>query len=220
MIPESQISECPEHEVKSKTGNIFVNEKILEEHSVKFFWIDPYFYEQYKKIQTDKNGCQYILYRIDVYFTEYLLAVEVDEKDHIDRDFIFEKKRQEALEKNLVVNLLGLIQEGYDADYETSRIQINMNTINKFMSEMHLKQPGFTDSACGPFTKNKERIEKFMQTGNTDFIYKNELDKACFQHDMAYGKSKDLAKRTQTKFKEIKHLKLRLIQNMMSIKKD
>ena len=148
MIPESQISECPEHEVKSKTGNIFVNEKILEEHSVKFFWIDPYFYEQYKKIQTDKNGCQYILYRIDVYFTEYLLAVEVDEKDHIDRDFIFEKKRQEALEKNLVVNLLGLIQEGYDADYETSRIQINMNTINKFMSEMHLKQPGFTDSAC------------------------------------------------------------------------
>ena len=67
---------------------------------------------------------------------------------------------------------------------------------NKFMPEMHLKQPGFTYSACGPFTKNKERIEKFMQTGNTDFIYKNELDKACFQYDMAYGKSKDLAKRT------------------------
>ena len=66
------------------------------------------------------------------------------------------------------------------------------------MLEMHLKQPGFTYSACGPFTKNKERIEKFMQTGNTNFIYKNELDKACFQHDMAYGKSKDLAKRTQS----------------------
>ena len=69
---------------------------------------------------------------------------------------------------------------------------------DKFMPEMHLKQPGFTYSACGPFTKNKERIEKFMQTGNTDFIYKNELDKACFQHDMAYGKSKDLVKRTQS----------------------
>ena len=69
---------------------------------------------------------------------------------------------------------------------------------DKFMPEMHLKQPGFTYSACGPFTKNKERIEKFMQTGNTDFIYKNELDKACFQHDMAYGKTKDLAKRTQS----------------------
>ena len=53
-----------------------------------------------------------------------------------------------------------------------------------FMPEMHLRQPGFTYIACGPFTKNKERIKKFMQTGNTDFIYKNELDKACFHHDM------------------------------------
>ena len=69
---------------------------------------------------------------------------------------------------------------------------------NKFMPEMHLKQPGFTSAACSPLTKNKERIEKFMQTGNTDFIYKDELDMACFQHDMAYGKSKDLAKRTQS----------------------
>ena len=61
---------------------------------------------------------------------------------------------------------------------------------DEFMPEMHLKQPGLTYSACGPFTRNKERIEKFMKTGNTDFIYKNELYKACFQHDMAYGKSK------------------------------
>ena len=67
---------------------------------------------------------------------------------------------------------------------------------DKFMPEMNLRQPGFTYSACGPFTKNKERIEKFMQSGNTDFIYKNELDKERFQHDMAYGKSKDLVKRT------------------------
>ena len=69
---------------------------------------------------------------------------------------------------------------------------------DKFMPEMHLRQPGFTYSACGPFTKKKERIEKFMKTGNTDFIFKNGLDKACFQHDMAYGKSKDLVKRTQS----------------------
>ena len=68
----------------------------------------------------------------------------------------------------------------------------------KFMPEMHLKQPGFTYSAFGPFTKNKERIEKFMQTANADFIYRNELDKVCFQHDMAYGKTKDLTKRTQS----------------------
>ena len=63
---------------------------------------------------------------------------------------------------------------------------------------MHLNHPGFTSAACGPFTKNKGRIEKFMRTGNTDFIYRNELDKACFQHGMAYSKSKDLAKRTQS----------------------
>ena len=69
---------------------------------------------------------------------------------------------------------------------------------DKFMPEMHLRQPGFTYSACGPFTKNKERIEKFIQTGNTNFIYKNELDKACFQNDMGYGKSKDLVKITQS----------------------
>ena len=50
---------------------------------------------------------------------------------------------------------------------------------DKFMPEMHLKQLGFTYSACGPYTKNKERIEKFIQTGNTDFTYRNELDKAC-----------------------------------------
>ena len=53
---------------------------------------------------------------------------------------------------------------------------------------MHLKQRGFSYSASGRFTKNKERIEKFMQTGNTNFIYKNELDKICFQHDMANQK--------------------------------
>ena len=69
---------------------------------------------------------------------------------------------------------------------------------DKFMPEMHLKRRGFTYSVCGPFRKNKERIEKFMQTGNTDFIYKNELGKACFQHDVAYVKSKDLAKRNQS----------------------
>ena len=58
----------------------------------------------------------------------------------------------------------------------------------KFTPEMHLKQSGFTYSACGSFTKNKERIEKLRQTGNTDDLYKNELDKAFLQHDMANGK--------------------------------
>ena len=68
---------------------------------------------------------------------------------------------------------------------------------DKFTSEMHLKWPGFTYSACEIFTRNKERIAKFTQTGNTDFIYRNELAKACCQYDIAYGKSKDLTKRIQ-----------------------
>ena len=63
---------------------------------------------------------------------------------------------------------------------------------------MHLKQPGFTFNAGGSFTKKKEKIKKFMQTGNTDFIYKIELDKASFEDDMGYGKLKILAKRTQS----------------------
>ena len=67
---------------------------------------------------------------------------------------------------------------------------------DKFMPEMHLKQPGFIYSACGLFTKNKERIQKFKETEDKSYIYKNELDKACFQHDMAYGDFKDLKRRT------------------------
>ena len=68
------------------------------------------------------------------------------------------------------------------------------------MPEMHLKQPGYSYSACGPFTENKERIQKFTETGDTSYIYKNELDKACFQHDMAYGDFKDLKRRTFSKY--------------------
>ena len=67
---------------------------------------------------------------------------------------------------------------------------------DKFMPEMHLRQLGFTYSACGPFSKNKERIQKYKETRDTSYIYKNELDKACFQHDMAYGDVKDIKRRT------------------------
>ena len=67
---------------------------------------------------------------------------------------------------------------------------------DKHMPEMHLRQPGFTCSACGPFTKNEERIQKFKQTGDSRYIYKNELDKVCFQHDITYGDFKNLKKRT------------------------
>ena len=95
MIPDHEISVSIEHKVKSKIGTIFGNEKILEEYSVKIYETDPYFYEHYKKkIQVDNNDQEYILFRIDIYFTEYSLAVEIDEKGHTDRDLIFEKKRK------------------------------------------------------------------------------------------------------------------------------
>ena len=64
------------------------------------------------------------------------------------------------------------------------------------MPEKYLKQPGFTYSACGSFTKNKERIKKYKEAGYSRHIYQNELDKAYFQHDMAYGDFKELTRRT------------------------
>ena len=134
MIPDYEISVSIEHVVKSKIGTIFVNEKILEEYSVKIYEIDPYFYEHYrKKIQTDENGSEYILFRIDIYFTEYFLAVEIDEKGHTDRDLIFEEKRQKALEKKLNCTFIRIntSKENYDADYEASRIQTFISNFNK-----------------------------------------------------------------------------------------
>ena len=100
-----------------------------------------------------------------------------------------------------------------------------VNTIllagDKFMSDIHLKQPGFTYSACGSFTKNKEWTQKFKETGDTNYIYKNELDKACFQHDMAYGDFKDLKRRTfSDKVLRDKAFNIAKILNMMDIKED
>ena len=85
----------------------------------------------------------------------------------------------------------------FDFKYKTNEI-VNKFLLadDKFMPEMHLKQPGFSYSACGQFTKNKERIKKFKERGDTDYTYKNELDKTCFQHDMAYGDFKDLKRKT------------------------
>ena len=96
------------------------------------------------------------------------------------------------------------------------------NTINtfllaggKFMPEIHLRQPQFTYSACGPFTMHEQRIQKFKETGNTNYIYKNELDMACFVHMQHIQIVKILQKEPlQIKFKKIKHLILLRIQNM------
>ena len=67
---------------------------------------------------------------------------------------------------------------------------------DKFIPELHLKHPGFTYSACGPFTKHRERIQKVKDTGNLKHLYTNKLKKAQFAHDATYSGSKDLAKRT------------------------
>ena len=69
-------------------------------------------------------------------------------------------------------------------------------TADKFILELHLQQPGFTYSACDPFSKHCGRIQKFRGTGNLKHFYRNELDKACFGHDASYSDSKDLAKTT------------------------
>ena len=83
---------------------------------------------------------------------------------------------------------------------------ININNVinrfllagDKFMPEMHLSQPRFVYSTCGPFTRHKERIKEFKRTGDTRYIYRNELDKAYFQHDSAYADHKDLINRTKS----------------------
>ena len=90
-----------------------------------------------KKIQVDKNGCEYILFRIDVYFSEYSLAVEIDEKGHTDRDFIFEEKRQKTFEKKLGCKFIRIntssVKNGYDLDYEVGNIEI-------FIDEFKIKK--------------------------------------------------------------------------------
>ena len=144
MISDSEIPKCPEFEVKSKIGKIFKKHNLLEEYSVKIYEINPYFYEHEKKIQADKNGCKYILFKIDIYFSECFLPVETDETGHTDRDISFEEKRQKALEKKLVSLSFKFIsintsnaKNGYDLDYEDGNVQAfidefkNKKIINK-----------------------------------------------------------------------------------------
>ena len=100
MIPDFEIPKCPEFEMKSKIGNVFKNHNPLEEYSVKIYEINPYFYEHYEeKIQVDKNGWKYILFRIDIYFSEYFLAVEIDEKGHPDRPYFWGKNTKSIRKK-------------------------------------------------------------------------------------------------------------------------
>ena len=119
MISDSEIPKCPEFEVKSKIGKLIMNEKILEEYSVKVYEIDPYFYEHHKdKIKVDKNECEYwIFFSSRNWWTKPRC-----------RELIFEKKRQETLEKKLDCKFIRIntssAERGYDTDYEVSKVQI------------------------------------------------------------------------------------------------
>ena len=129
MIPDYEISKCPE----------------LEEYFVKIYEINPYFYEHQKeKIQTNKNECEYILFRIDIYFTEYFLAVETDEKSHIDRDLILKRKGKKRQKNNLTVDLLELVIVKKIMMYtmklvEYRRFSVSLKTKRKKMKEKNQK---------------------------------------------------------------------------------
>ena len=104
-----------------------------------------YFYKHHKeKIKVNKNGCEYILSRIDIYFTEYFLVVEIDEQNHKCRELIFEKKRQEALEKKLGCMFIRIntsdAKRGYDTDYEVSKIQIFISKFKEKKKKRKRKQ--------------------------------------------------------------------------------
>ena len=119
---------CLEFEVQSKIGKIFKKHNPIEEYYVRIYEIDPYFYEHYeKKIQADKNGFKYILFRIDICLNKCFLAVEIDEKGHTNRDSIFEEKRQEALEKKLGCKFIRIntsnAKNGCDLDYEVGNTE-------------------------------------------------------------------------------------------------
>ena len=74
-------------------------------------------------------------------------------------------------------------------------VNMFLSSGDKTMSEMHFRQSGFSFSSCGSFTQNEERMPKFEETGDSLYIYKNVLDKTCFQHGMTYGDFKGLARR-------------------------
>ena len=111
----------PDTEVRSKINKIFRNHNPVEKYSVKIYKIDPYYYEQYEKyIQVDDNECKYILFKIDIYFSKYSLAVEIDKKGD-DRNIIFEVKRQKALAKKRNCKFIR-INASNDLDYELGNI--------------------------------------------------------------------------------------------------
>ena len=124
-------------ELKSKIWKIFKNHNLLEECSVRIYKIDPYFHEHYeRKIKVDNNGHKYILFKIDIYFSEYYLAVKIDEKGHTDRDLILEEiKKIKSIRKKLGCKFIRSNTSG-DLDYEIGNIHA---FIDEFKNEKNKK---------------------------------------------------------------------------------
>ena len=121
-----------------------------------------------KKIQADKNGCKYILFRTDVYFSEYSLAVEIDEKEHTDRDIIFEEKRQKALEKKLDCKFIRIntsnVKNGY---YKVGNIEIFIDEFkNEKIKELEKKREMRNDKREMRNEKLKNKNKKFKNLTN------------------------------------------------------
>ena len=165
-----------------------MKEKILEEYSVKIYEIDPYFYEHCKeKIKVDKNEREYILFRIDIYFTEYFLSVKIDEQNHEDRELIFEKKRQEALVKKISCKFIRIntsnAKKGYDTDYKVSKIQ---TFISKFKE------------------KNKRKSKQNKRARRLNKEIKISISKPNYISSQKFFTKLQGAKKTQSKIKPIK----------------
>ena len=120
MIPDSEIPKCPEFEVKTKKEKFLRIKILLKNILLRFMKLILILMNIIKKTQADENGCKYISFRIDFYFSECFLAVEIDEKGHTNRDVITEEKRQKALEKKLGCKFVRIItsnaKNGYDLD--------------------------------------------------------------------------------------------------------
>ena len=127
-----------------------------------------------KKIQLDKNGHKYILFRIDIYFNKFLLAVEIDEKGHTDRDLIFEEKRQEALEKKLGCKFIRIntsnAKNGYDLDYEVGNVQA-------FIDEFKNKKIKKLEKQLIKEKEMRDKLEKEMREMRNEKLKKELKDK-------------------------------------------
>ena len=126
----------------------------------------------WKKIQADKNECKYILFRIDIYFSECFLAVEIDEKGHTDREIIFEEKRQKALEKKLGCKFIRIntsnSKNSYDLDYEVGNIEAAFidEFKNKKIKELEkklIKEKEMKEKLEKEMREVKEKVEKEMR---------------------------------------------------------